>query len=109
VADVRRRAAEQVLRHLEVTEPGPRLAMMVRSWIASVEAVSLLWLDEGKKPPLTELRCWLVDHFTALLLVTAARDAETAGAAAGALALEPPDGPAAALAARLGIALAPRR
>ncbi|NUP35538.1 MAG: TetR/AcrR family transcriptional regulator, partial [Streptomyces sp.] len=85
VDGVRRRAAEQVLHHLGVTEPGPRLAMMVRSWIASVEAVSLIWIDEGRNPPRGELRDWLVDHFTGLLLVTATTDPEAARAAARAL------------------------
>jgi AcrR family transcriptional regulator len=101
VDDVRRRAAEQVLHHLGVSRPGPGLAMMVHSWIASVEAVSLIWLDEGKRPPVGELRDWLVDQFTGLLLVTATRDAEAAEAAARALAQETPDSPAGALAARL--------
>ena len=105
VDDVRRRAAEQVLRHLGVTTPGPRLAMMVRSWIACVEAVSLMWLDDGKQPPLPELRAWLVDHFTALLIATAAHDPEAARAAAGALAQEPPDGPGSTLMTRLAAAL----
>ena len=106
VDEVRRRAAEQVLHHLGVTSAGPRLAMMVRSWIASVEAVSLIWLDEGKQPPVGELRDWLVDQFTGLLLVTAASDSESAEAAARALRLETPDSPAGALARRL-VPLAP--
>ncbi|WP_329136372.1 TetR/AcrR family transcriptional regulator [Streptomyces sp. NBC_01476] len=101
VEDVRRRAAEQVLHHLGVTGPGPRLAMMVRSWIACVEVVSLAWLDAGKQVPPAELREWLVDHFTGLLVITAATDPETAGAAVRALALEAPESPAGVLAARL--------
>lgn len=101
VDDVRRRAAEQVLHHLGVTTPGPRLAMMVRSWIACVEAVSLTWVDEGKQPPLEELRDWLADHFTGLLLVTATTDAEAEEAALRALAQETPQSPAGRLAARL--------
>jgi hypothetical protein len=101
VDDIRRRAAQQVLHHLGVTRPGPRLAMMVRAWIASVEAVSLIWLDEGKQPPLAELRDWLVDQFTALLMATATRDAETAEAVARALRLETPDSPAGSLARRV--------
>jgi AcrR family transcriptional regulator len=101
VDGVRRGAAEQVLRHLGVTEPGPRLAMMVRSWIAAVEAVSLSWLDAGKQPPVRELREWLVDHFIGLLLVTATTDPQTAQAAARALAEETPDSPAGGLARRI--------
>lgn len=106
VDGVRRRAAEQVLHHLGVTEPGPRLAMMVRSWIASVEAVSLMWIDEGRKPSRVELRDWLVDHFTGLLLVTATTDPQAARAAAEALPQETGESPAGVLLARLG-ALAP--
>jgi AcrR family transcriptional regulator len=101
VDDVRRRAVQQVLHHLGVARPGPRLATMVRSWIASVEAVSLIWLDEGKRPPRAEVRDWLVDQFTALLLVTATRDEETAQAAALALGQETPGSPAGVLVHRL--------
>ncbi|SEF87672.1 transcriptional regulator, TetR family [Actinacidiphila yanglinensis] len=93
VDGVRRSAAEQVLRHLGVAEPGLRLSLMVRSWIASVEAVSLLWLDNGKQPPLPELRGWLVDHFTALLVATAATEPEAAEAAALALSQETDESP----------------
>ncbi|MTE20978.1 TetR family transcriptional regulator [Streptomyces sp. TRM43335] len=101
VDGVRRAAAEQVLLHLRVThdpEPGPRLRMMVRTWIAAVEAASLIWLDEGKRPPVAELRDWLVDHFLALLAATAASDPRTAEVARAALALERPDGPVGRLA-----------
>lgn len=101
VDGVRRRAGEQVLHHLGVSEPGPRLAMMVRSWIASVEAVSLVWIDEGRRQPVAELRDWLVDHFVGLLLVTATTDQETAEAAARALPQETRDSPAGNLLARL--------
>jgi hypothetical protein len=75
--------------------------MMVRSWIASVEAVSLLWLDAGKEPPLSELRAWLVDHFTALLLATAATDEEAARVAARALGREEPGSPGNVLIGRI--------
>ncbi len=101
VDGVRRRAAEQVLHHLGVSQPGPRLAMMVRSWIASVEAVSLMWIDEGRKPSRTELRDWLVDHFTGLLLVTATTDQEAARAAVAALPQETGESPAGVLLTRL--------
>ncbi|WP_435126104.1 TetR/AcrR family transcriptional regulator [Actinacidiphila sp. bgisy144] len=93
IEGVRSGAAAQVLHHLGVAEPGPRLTMMVRSWIASVETVSLLWLDNGKQPPLPELRAWLVNHFTALLLATALTDPEAAEAAARALSQETPASP----------------
>ncbi|MGA6168788.1 TetR/AcrR family transcriptional regulator [Streptomyces sp. NPDC012600] len=77
---------------------GPRLRMMVRSWIAAVEAASLIWLDEGKQPPAAELRGWLVDHLIALLAATAATDEETASVVRDLLALENPQGPAGRLA-----------
>ncbi|MFF8590905.1 TetR/AcrR family transcriptional regulator [Streptomyces sp. NPDC015220] len=78
VDDVRRVAAEHILTHLDVPAPGPRLRMTVRMWITAVEAASLIWLDEGKQPPVEELRDWLVEQFVAMLSVTAARDEQTA-------------------------------
>ncbi|MBD0843531.1 TetR/AcrR family transcriptional regulator [Streptomyces sp. TRM68416] len=78
VDGVRRAAAEHILGHLGVASPGLRLRMSVRVWITAVEAASLIWLDEGKQPPVDELRDWLVDQFAALLSVTAARDPQTA-------------------------------
>lgn len=81
VDGVRRAAAEHILSHLGVTAPGPRLRMTVRVWITAVEAASLIWLDEGKQPPLDELRDWLVEQFAAMLTVTAVRDPQTAALA----------------------------
>ncbi|MFE5918233.1 TetR/AcrR family transcriptional regulator [Streptomyces sp. NPDC002285] len=78
VDGVRRAAAEHVLRHLDVTDPGRLLRMTVRMWITAVEAASLIWLDEGKQPPVEELRDWLVEQFVAALSVTAGRDPQTA-------------------------------
>ncbi|MET9360642.1 helix-turn-helix domain-containing protein [Streptomyces sp. NPDC006632] len=101
VDEVRRAAAEQILVHLEVADPGPRLRMMVRTWIAAVEAASLIWLDEDKRPPLPDLRDWLVDHLVALLTVTAATDEQTARAVRAALAHERTDGAAGVLARRV--------
>ncbi|UUN29168.1 TetR/AcrR family transcriptional regulator [Streptomyces sp. FIT100] len=97
VDEVRRAAAEQILVHLGVTEAGARLRMMVRTWIAAVEAASLIWLDEEKLPPAPELREWLVDHLIGLLVATAASDEETAGVVRKLLALETATGPVAAL------------
>lgn len=105
VDEVRRTAAEQILHHLGAPAPGPRLRMMVRTWITAVEAASLIWVDEDKQPPLDELRDWLVDHFVALILATSATDEETGRVAAAALATETPDGPAGTLARRLMPAL----
>ncbi|MCP9944605.1 TetR/AcrR family transcriptional regulator [Streptomyces somaliensis] len=101
VDGVRRAAAEQVLVHLGVPEAGDRLRLMVRTWIASVEAASLIWLDEGKRPPREELRGWLVDHLVALLAATAATDRRTARVVEGVLALERADGPVGTLARRV--------
>ncbi|MEV4878780.1 TetR/AcrR family transcriptional regulator [Streptomyces cyaneofuscatus] len=110
VDGVRRAAAEEILSHLgriggagapgagATGSAGPRLRMMVRSWIAAVEAASLIWLDEGKQPPAAELRGWLVDHLIALLAATAATDEETATVVRDLLALETSDGPAGRLA-----------
>ncbi|WP_369273379.1 TetR/AcrR family transcriptional regulator [Streptomyces sp. R11] len=78
VDGVRRAAAEHILRHLDVTGPGRLLRMTVRMWITAVEAASLIWLDEGKQPPVEELRDWLVEQFVAALSVTAGRDPQTA-------------------------------
>ncbi|MFR9754470.1 TetR/AcrR family transcriptional regulator [Streptomyces sp. TR06-5] len=100
VDEVRRTAAEEILRHLAVPEPGPRLRLMVRTWITAVEGASLIWLDAGKQPPVAELRSWLVDHLVALLVTTAASDPQTAGAARRALRSEGPDGQVAALVRR---------
>ncbi|MEQ6021101.1 TetR/AcrR family transcriptional regulator [Streptomyces salinarius] len=78
VDGVRRAAADHIMSHLDVAEPGPRLRMTVRMWITAVEAASLIWLDEDKQPPLDELREWLVEQFLAVLTVTARRDPQTA-------------------------------
>ncbi|GAA2071556.1 TetR/AcrR family transcriptional regulator [Streptomyces albiaxialis] len=101
VDEVRRAAADQILVHLGARRPGPRLRMAVRTWISAVEAASLIWLDEDKQPPLGELRDWLVDHFIALITVTAGSDEETAVLVRGALAMERADGPVGGLARRV--------
>ncbi|MET7857095.1 TetR/AcrR family transcriptional regulator [Streptomyces sp. NPDC005318] len=104
VDEVRRAAAEQILLHLgrgDTHAPGPRLRMMVRTWIAAVEAASLIWLDEEKQPPADELRTWLVDQLIAMLAATATTDPETAAAVADLLPLETAESPAGRLADRL--------
>lgn len=101
VDGIRRAAAQQILYHLAVPAPGPRLRMMVRTWITAVEAASLIWIDEGKQPEVSVLRDWLVDQFIALLAATAATDPETAAAAQAALAMESADGPVGVLARRV--------
>lgn len=90
VDDVRRAALRRTLRHLGVREAGPRLTLLVRSWIAVVEGASLSWLDEGRALPVSELRDWLVDQFTAMAAATALHDPQTAEVLAGVLALEGP-------------------
>ncbi|MFF8844607.1 TetR/AcrR family transcriptional regulator [Streptomyces sp. NPDC015127] len=101
VDEVRRSAAEQILLHLGAEGAGPRLRMMVRTWIAAVEAASLIWIDEGKQPPAADMRDWLVDHLIALLVATAATDEETAAAVAELVAQETPAGAVGTLARRL--------
>lgn len=101
VDEVRRHAATEILKHLGVTTPGTLLSMTVRTWISSVEAASLIWLDEGQPLPRTELRDWLVDQLMTSLVTTAARDEETAGCVELALTLEEADGPLSVLARRL--------
>ncbi|MBA0051564.1 TetR/AcrR family transcriptional regulator [Streptomyces sp. AJS327] len=101
VDEVRRHAAREVFRHLGLDAPGPRLRMAVRTWIAAVEAASLIWLDEEREPPAGELRRWMVHHFVALLTSTAAYDAESAEVLRRALALERAEGPVGELARRV--------
>ncbi|MGP4109502.1 TetR/AcrR family transcriptional regulator [Streptomyces sp. 4N509B] len=91
VDGVRRTAAQRVLSHLPVDTPGPWLRIAVRTWISSVEAMSLISLDEGE-PTLAELRDYLIDLFFGQLLVTAAHDEQTAEAIRAAAPLEPADG-----------------
>ncbi|KAB1978660.1 TetR/AcrR family transcriptional regulator [Streptomyces triticiradicis] len=92
VDGVRRAAAERILDHLVVKDPGPRLRMTVRMWITAVEAASLIWLDEDKEPPLDELRDWLVEQFVAALVASAGSDPGTAAVVRAALVMERPDG-----------------
>lgn len=101
VDDVRRAALRRTLRHLGVRDAGPRVTLLVRSWISVVEASALSWLDEGRQIPPDSLRDWLVDQFVAMSAATAGHDPQTARMLAGLLELEPPGGSADALIARL--------
>jgi AcrR family transcriptional regulator len=94
IDEVRRVAFRDLMRHLGVREAGPRLALVVRSWISVVEASALTWLDEGQAIPQAELRDWLLDEFTAMFAVAATRDRQAARVLAAMLALEPAGGPA---------------
>ncbi|MEU9289866.1 helix-turn-helix domain-containing protein [Streptomyces sp. NPDC048275] len=101
VDGVRRAAAEHILDHLAVQDPGPRLRMTVRMWITAVEGASLIWLDAGKEPPLDELRDWLVEQFVAVLVASAGHDPQTTAVVRAALALEPREGAVGVLARRV--------
>ncbi|MGW1077489.1 TetR/AcrR family transcriptional regulator [Streptomyces sp. NPDC002537] len=70
---VRRAAYEEVLAHLSVQSPPPRLELAVRSWISLTETTALLWLD-GRRIPRAELERQLVHDFAALTAVSAAYD-----------------------------------
>ncbi|MEU8762973.1 TetR/AcrR family transcriptional regulator [Streptomyces sp. NPDC048659] len=106
IDEVRQAAYEQVLAHLEVTEPPARLELVVRSWVSLAESTALLWLD-GRRVPRAELERQLVHDFAALAAVSAAYDEEMAAILVRFLADEPADGPFGELVARL-LALAPQ-
>lgn len=102
VDEVRRAALRRTVRHLGVREAaGPRLTLLVRSWISVVEASALSWLDEGRQIPPASLRDWLLDEFVAMTAVTALHDPQTAAVLAGLLQHEGPDGRGALLVHRL--------
>ena len=105
IDEVRRAAYDQLLHHLGGHEPGPRLSLVLRSWVGLAETTALAWLED-RAMPRGELEVKLVHDFLALTAVTAVGDAETAHVLEAVLATESPDGPAADLMARLA-ALAP--
>ncbi|MFH8572303.1 TetR/AcrR family transcriptional regulator [Streptomyces sp. NPDC017993] len=88
---VRQAAYEQILAHLGVGDPPPRLALVVRSWISLAETTALLWLD-GRHIPREELERQLVHDFAALMAVSAAYDEQMAKLVREMLADEPADG-----------------
>jgi AcrR family transcriptional regulator len=100
IDEVRQAAYEQLLAHLRIDEPGPRLSLVLRSWVGLAETTALAWL-EGRDVPRAELELKLVHDFLALTAVTAAGDAETARVLEAVLATERPDGAAAVLLTRL--------
>ncbi|MFE7382191.1 TetR/AcrR family transcriptional regulator [Streptomyces zhihengii] len=102
---VRQAAYDQILAHLGVAEPSPRLALVVRSWVSLAESTALIWLD-GRLVPRGELELQLVHDFAALAAVSAAYDEEMAGVLAEILSREPADGPFGDLVGRL-VRLAP--
>ncbi|MEV7381482.1 TetR/AcrR family transcriptional regulator [Streptomyces lydicus] len=97
---VRQAAYEQIVAHLGVPAPAPRLEMVVRSWVSLAETTALLWLD-GRRIPRRELERQLVHDFAALAAVSAAYDDEMAGVVRRMLADEPADGMFADLVGRL--------
>ncbi|MGW4383221.1 hypothetical protein ACWEMJ_25460, partial [Kitasatospora sp. NPDC004531] len=101
VDDVRRAAIRRTLRHLGVRRAGPRLTLLVRSWISVVEASAISWLDEGRQIPAESLCEWLVDQFVVMAAATALRDEQTGEALAHWMALETADSPAGVLARKL--------
>lgn len=104
VDSVRQAAYDQILSHLDVTEPPARLELVVRSWISLAESTALIWLD-GRRIPRAELEAQLVHDFAALTAVSAAYDEEMSAILRGMLKDEPADGPFSELVGRL-IALA---
>ncbi|MFI6640149.1 TetR/AcrR family transcriptional regulator [Streptomyces sp. NPDC050504] len=106
IDEVRQAAYEQIIAHLGIQEPPARLELVVRSWVSLAESTALIWLD-GRKVPRKELELQLVHDFAALVVVSAAYDAEMAGVVARVLAGEPLEGPFGDLVDRLA-ALAPR-
>ncbi|MFJ6752025.1 MULTISPECIES: TetR/AcrR family transcriptional regulator [unclassified Streptomyces] len=91
IDSVRQAAYEQILAHLGIPDPSPRLALVVRSWISLAETTALLWLD-GRHIPRAELERQLVHDFAALAAVSAAYDERMAELVREMLTSEPPDG-----------------
>ncbi|MYW64641.1 TetR family transcriptional regulator [Streptomyces sp. SID8379] len=105
IDSVRQAAYVQILAHLGIVTPSPRLELVVRSWISLAESTALIWLD-GRRIPRGELERQLVHDFAALAAVSAAYDSEMAALLRRLLSGEPADGPFAELIGRLS-ALAP--
>ncbi|MHB9862346.1 TetR/AcrR family transcriptional regulator [Streptomyces sp. YIM S03343] len=100
VDSVRQAAYEQILSHLEITEPSARLELVVRSWISLAESTALLWLD-GRRIPRAELESQLVNDFVALAAVSAAYDVELTAILRRTFEQEPHNGPFTGLLTRL--------
>jgi AcrR family transcriptional regulator len=102
VDSVRRAAHQRIIEHLTEDEAGPRLRLLVRSWVSVVETAALSWLDEGRAIPVAELVALLVDQFVALFAATAVHDGQCAGLLRTVFRDEGFSGPGARLAERLG-------
>lgn len=108
IDEVRRAAHEQILAHLALPDPGPRLHLTVRSWIANAEITALQWLED-RSIPREELQLRLAQDFMAALAVTVSAEPRLAPALRGYLAQESPDSPAGMLARQLaGLGADPR-
>ncbi|MEU6704639.1 TetR/AcrR family transcriptional regulator [Streptomyces wuyuanensis] len=103
---VRHAAYEQIMAHLGVTDPAPRLRLVVRSWVSLAESTALIWL-EGRDVPRAELELQLVHDFAALVAVPAAYDPDMAAVLTRIMQDEPADGPFGDLVGRL-VALVPQ-
>lgn len=86
VDEVRRAAYNSIIEQLGVEQPGPRLNLMIRSWISVVEVSALTWLDDSRRGAdpgsgagtgvgtAAELRDWLVDEFVVMFAGAALHD-----------------------------------
>jgi AcrR family transcriptional regulator len=106
IAEVRQSAYTQIMIHLGVAEPSPRLELVVRSWVSLAESTALLWLD-GRRIPRGDLELQLVHDFVALAAVSAAHDPAVAALLLRVAADEPAEGPFAELVRRLTLLGAP--
>ncbi|ALC23585.1 TetR/AcrR family transcriptional regulator [Streptomyces pristinaespiralis] len=104
IDEVRQAAHDQILVHLGIADPSPRLELVVRSWVSLAESTALIWLD-GRRVPRAELELQLVHDFAALAAVSAAHDEEMAALLVRILADEPMDGPFGDLMGRLAALL----
>ncbi|MEY9967754.1 AcrR family transcriptional regulator [Streptacidiphilus sp. MAP12-16] len=124
VDEVRRAAHRSIIEQLRVERPGPRLSLLVRSWISVVETAALTWLDDRHREDgpaagvgsagvgsagvgsAAELRDWLVDEFVVMFAVSALHDPQSErvlrAMLSGAAAVAGGPGPGAHLVARLG-------
>jgi len=125
VDEVRRAAYGSIIDQLGVERPGPRLTLLVRSWISVVEVAALTWLDDSRREPAqgagadgtgraaggevrhgagtaAELRDWLVDEFVVMFAAAALHDPQTERVLRTMFASFAGSGPGAQLVARLG-------
>jgi AcrR family transcriptional regulator len=101
IDEVRRAAHDQILSHLPVEDPGPRLRLTIRTWIANAEITALEWLED-RGIPRAELQLRLVQEFVAALTVTVSAEPRLLPAFRDFLAAETAEGPAGRLMNQLG-------